>query len=381
MLPYGKQTIEEDDIEAVVAALRSDWLTTGPTVDLFEEAFANRVQARHAVSVSNGTAALHAAMHSIEINAGDEVIVPAITFVATANAVLYQGGRPIFADVDPQTMLIDVNDVAQKITPHTKAIIAVDFAGQPCDYSRLRELAERHNLVLVADACHSLGGSYQGRPVGSLADLTCFSMHPVKPITTGEGGMVTTNNRGWSDRIRQFRSHGISSDFRQRTTTRTFEYSMVDLGFNYRLTDIQAALGLSQLKKLDRFTERRREIANHYHRLLAESEIRPLAVSPDRESAWHLYVVRWPETQSGLDRNGAFQILRRNGIGANVHYQPVYLHPYYRQLGYPLGLCPKAEGIYQSCLSLPIFPSLQHDDVTRVVQICESARLARSAAA
>jgi perosamine synthetase len=381
MLPYGKQTIEEDDIQAVVAALRSDWLTTGPTIDLFETAFADQVHARHAVAVSNGTAALHAAMHAIEIGPGDEVILPAITFVATANAVLYQGGRPVFAEVDPHTMLVDVDDIARKITPRTKAIIAVDYAGQPCDYSRLGELALRHHLILVADACHSLGASYQGRPVGSLADLTCFSLHPVKPITTGEGGIVTTNNRRWSERIRQFRNHGISSDFRQRTAAGTFEYSMVDLGFNFRLTDIQAALGMSQLKKLRRFTNRRREIAVQYDRMLAGSEIRPLVVSAECNPAYHLYVVRWPETRFGLSRDGAFQILRRNGIGANVHYQPVYLHPYYQQLGYPRGLCPVAEEVYQSCLSLPIFPSLHNNDVARVVQICESTRLARPVAA
>jgi perosamine synthetase len=241
VMPYGRQVIDETDIEAVVQVLRSDWLTTGPRVEEFEQAVARCVDAPYAVAVSNGTAALHAAMYAIGVGPGDEVIVPAMTFAATANSVVYQGGTPVFADVEPQTLLLDPLQVAAKITPRTKAVVAVDYAGQPCDYTALRDIVEKHGVLLIADACHALGASCEGKPVGSLADLTVFSFHPVKHITTGEGGMVVTAHAELAARMRLFRNHGISSDHRQRHQLGTWYYEMTDLGYNYRLTDLQCA--------------------------------------------------------------------------------------------------------------------------------------------
>jgi len=260
-IPYGRQLIGEDDIRAVADVLRSDWITTGPCVDRFERAFAAVVGASHAVSVSSGTAALHAAMFAAGIGPGDEVIVPSMTFAATANCVVFQGGTPVFADVDPATLLIDINDTERKITSRTRALIAVDYTGHPCDYDRLTALARGRGLLLVADACHSLGAEYRGRRSGSLADMSAFSFHPVKHITTGEGGMVTTGDPDLALRMRQFRNHGITTDQRQRAERGTWYYEMTALGYNYRITDFQCALGMSQLGKLPGWLARRREIA------------------------------------------------------------------------------------------------------------------------
>ncbi len=293
LLPYGRQQVDDDDIAAVVDVLKSDWLTTGPTVTAFEEAFARFVGAEHAVAVTNGTAALHAAMYALGIGSGDEVIVSPMTFAASANCVLYQGGVPVFADIDPQTLLIDPAQVEAKISPRTKAIVAVDYGGQPCDYDALRDLAHRHGLAIVADACHALGGSYRGQQVGTLADLSTFSFHPVKPLTTGEGGMITTNDAELAQRMRLFRNHGITTDHRQRAETGGFFYEMVDLGYNYRITDIQCALGLSQLRKLPEYVQQRQKIAAYYDAAFAGvPAVLPLAARDDVSHAYHLYVVQ-----------------------------------------------------------------------------------------
>ena len=370
MLPYGHQWLDDDDIAAVVAVLRSNWLTTGPKVDEFEQVFAETVGAREAVAVSSGTAALHAAMYAIGIKPGDEVIVPAMTFVATANCVVYQGGVPVFTDVDPDTLLLDPIQVETKITPRTKAIIAVDYAGQPCDYDALWAIANKYGLMLVADACHALGGTYKGRPVGSLAHLTVFSFHPVKHITTGEGGMVTTNDPQLAQRMRIFRNHGITTDYRQREQQGSWFYEMVDLGYNYRITDIQCALGLSQLRKLPAWVKRRQEIAQRYHAAFAEiPAIRPLGVRPEVSHAYHLYVVRLDLTRLRSTRSQIFAALRAEGIGVNVHYIPVHLHPFYRKrFGTGPGLCPVAEAAYNEIISLPIFPSMTNEDINDVVR-------------
>ncbi|MCP4566239.1 MAG: aminotransferase class I/II-fold pyridoxal phosphate-dependent enzyme, partial [FCB group bacterium] len=248
MIPYGRQSIDEEDIQSVVEVLRSDWLTTGPKVDAFEHALADYVGAEYGVAVSSGTAALHCAMYALGIGPGDEVILPPMTFAATANCVVFLGGTPVFADVQPDTLLIDPVAVEKKITKRTRAIIAVDYAGQPCDYDSLRDIANSHGLSLIADGCHALGAVYKGHRVGSLADMTVFSFHPVKHITTGEGGMITTNDPKFAGRMRRFRNHGIDTDFRQREQQGSWYYEMVDLGYNYRITDMQCALGLSQLK-------------------------------------------------------------------------------------------------------------------------------------
>lgn len=369
MIPYGRQTIDEDDIKAVVEVLRSDWLTTGPKVAEFEEAFARYVGTKYAVAVSSGTAALHAAMYAIGIGSGDEVIVPPITFAASANCVVYQGGTPVFCDVEPDTLLLDHKQVESKIKSKTKAIIAVDYAGQPCDYDSLRKIADKNNLILVADACHALGAVYKGRKTGSIADLSIFSFHPVKHITTGEGGMITTDNADYADRMRAFRNHGITTDHHQREKQGSWFYEMMDLGYNYRITDFQCALGISQLRKLPKFLQRRREIAARYDDALASlAEINPLSVRPDVLHAYHLFVVRLDEQKTCKSRNQIFQELRAVGISANIHYIPVHLHPFYRErFGTGLGLCPVAEEMYERIISLPIFPGLRSDDVEQVI--------------
>ena len=375
MIPYGKQSIGEDDIAAVVEVLRSDWLTTGPKVPEFEEAFARFVGAKHAVAVSSGTAALHAAMHALGVGPGDEVIVPAMTFAATANCVVFQGGTPIFADVDPDTLLLDPMQAEARITSRTKAIIAVDYAGQPCDYDALRAITSHHKLALVADACHALGGKLGNRPVGSLADLSTFSFHPVKHITTGEGGVITTNDPERATRMRLFRNHGIATDHRQRDNKGTWFYEMVDLGFNYRLTDLQCALGIIQLSKLPEWITKRREIAARYDtEFTYMPEIRPLGVRTGVSHAYHLYVIRLGMESDGVDRGTVFGALRNMGIGVNVHYIPVHLHPFYRErFGTGPGQCPVAEAAYEKILSLPMFPGMSETDVETVIDAVRRA--------
>ncbi len=369
-LPYGRHWIDEEDIQEVVKVLRSDWLTTGPAVGVFERAIADYTGAKHAVAVSSGTAALHAALFALEIRPGDEVIVPPLTFVATANCVAFLGARPVFSDVSPDTLLLDPARVAKKISPRTKAILAVDYAGQPCDYDALKSVAHAHGLALVADACHSLGASDHNRNVGTLADLTAFSFHPVKSITTGEGGMITTGDANMARRMRAFRNHGISTDHRERALAGTWYYEMTELGFNYRLSDLQCALGISQLRKLPGWIERRQQIASQYAAALENSPVaRPLSVRSGISHARHLYVVRMnPDVGRDVFLSG----LRAKGIAANVHYIPVHLHPYYRQQhGGKPGMCPIAEEAYQHIVSLPIFPRMTDADVRRVTHAIE----------
>ncbi|HEY2990936.1 MAG TPA: UDP-4-amino-4,6-dideoxy-N-acetyl-beta-L-altrosamine transaminase [Candidatus Binatia bacterium] len=366
MIPYARQSVRDEDVEAVVEVLRSDWLTTGPKVEEFETAFAGSVDTEESVAVSSGTAALHAAMYAAGIGPRDEVIVPAITFVATANAAVYQGATPVFADVQPDTLLVDPDSVQAKITSRTKAIVAVDYAGQPCDYDSLREIADRHGLHLIADACHSLGAEYKGKKTGSLADLTVFSFHPVKHITTGEGGMVATADRELAAQMRKFRNHGISTNHHERSRKETWYYEMEDLGYNYRITDFQCALGLSQLRKLPAQIQTRRAIAKRYDEAFSScAQIKALAVSPDVSHAYHLYVIRLEPRHS---RDRLFLHLRQRGIGANVHYLPVHLHPYYRRrFGCGKGQCPAAERAYEDILSLPMFPSMTDGQIDQVI--------------
>jgi perosamine synthetase len=318
------------DIQAAVEVLRSDWLTTGPKVEEFEAVFADFVGTKEAVAVSSGTAALHAAMYAIGVAPGDEVIVSPMTFAASANCIVYQGGTPVFADVDPDTLLLDPAQVESGISARTRAIVAVDYAGQPCRYDALWTIADRHGLVLIADACHSLGGSYRERLVGSLADLNIFSFHPVKHITTGEGGMITTDSSHWARQMRIFRNHGIS-----------------------------------QLRNLRKWVLYRQGIARCYDVALADlPTVRPLAVRGDVSHARHLYVIRVdPDRRAEI-----FAALRAEGVGVNVHYVPVHLHPFYRrQFGTEPGLCPVAEAAYEQIISLPIFPRRSNEDVNSVI--------------
>jgi perosamine synthetase len=367
-LPYGRQSISEDDIQAVVDVLRSDWLTTGPNVAAFEEQIAAATGARHAIAVSSGTAALHAAMAAIDIQPGDEVIVTALTFAASANCVLYRGGTPVFADVDPATLMLDPASAAARITQKTRAIVAVDYAGHPADYDALRQLANDHNLILVDDACHAIGAQMDGTLVGSLADLNCFSFHPVKHITTGEGGAITTDNDQWADAMRHFRNHGITTDHHQREESGSWFYEMVDLGFNYRITDFQCALGSQQITRLPEFIQKRQALAATYDAAFADrDEITVPEVRANVSHAYHLYPILLNLHAFSADRRQIFEALRAEGIGVNVHYIPVYWHPYYQERGYAKGLCPVAEDAYERLLSLPIFPEMTLSDVEDVL--------------
>jgi perosamine synthetase len=369
MIPYARQVVDEQDVEAVARVLTSTWLTTGPKVEEFEEAVAERVGTKEAVAVSSGTAALHCAMHALGLGPGDEVIVPALTFVATANAVLYCGATPVFADVEADTLLLDPGSVREKITKATKAVITMDYAGQPSRYRELREIADKAGATLVADSCHALGARDQGAPVGSLARMSVFSFHPAKHITTGEGGMVTLDDANLARRIRSFRNHGIDRDLHSRAASRTFRYEMTELGFNYRLSDIQCALGLSQLSRLSEFLRLRREAAKAYDAAFMDHGlIVPLSVRGGVEHAYHLYVVRVDFDRAGISREEVYAKLLDLGIGVNVHYLPVHLQPYYRRrLGTGPGLCPVAEQAYGKILSLPMHAALGQDDVSRVV--------------
>lgn len=369
LLPYGSQAIDDEDIASVVEVLRSEWLTTGPKVEEFERAFAVATGSREAVAVSNGTAALHAAMHALDIKPGDEVIATTMTFAASVNAIVYQGGTPVFTDVDPETLLICPRQVEAKITARTKAIVAVDYAGQPADYDALQTIADRHNLSIIADACHAIGGSYKSRAVGSLADLSTFSFHPVKHITTGEGGMITTDDAELAGRMRTFRNHGITTDHRQRAEQGGFFYEQIELGYNYRLTDFQCALGLSQLRKLPGFVLRRQELAARYDAAFADlPAVRALRVRPDVSHAYHLYVVMFDLERLTADRATIFAALRAEGVGANVHYIPVHLHPFYRaRFGTRPGMLPVAEAAYERIITLPMFPTMTDGDADDVI--------------
>ena len=366
MIPYGRQTIEEDDIQAVVDVLRSDYLTTGPKIAEFEKMVADYVGAKYAVAISNGTSALHAACFAAGIQPGDEVITTPLTFAASSNCVLYCGGTPVFADVDPKTYNIDPEDIRRKITDKTKAIIAVHLAGQPCDMDEIHKIAKEHDLLVIEDGAHALGSVYKGKKVGTLSDMTTFSFHPVKPITTGEGGMIVTDNEEFYQKMMLFRSHGITRD--ENLMTRNdgpWFYQQLDLGYNYRITDIQCALGCSQMKKLDRFLALRKEIVARYNEAFADCEniIIPYQL-PETESGWHLYIVQ----VKNCDRRKVFEALREHGIAVNVHYIPVYLHPYYQEHGYKDVHCRNAEEVYSHIISLPLYPTLTEEQQQYVIE-------------
>jgi perosamine synthetase len=369
-LPYGRQSVEESDIQAVVDVLRSDWLTTGPKVEEFEQAFAARVGAAYAVSFTSGTAALHAAAFAAGLKAGDEAITTPLTFAATANCVLYQSATPVFADVTADTLNLDPHEMSKKITPRTRAVLPVDYAGHPAELNQITEIAAKHGLIVIEDACHALGAEYRGKPVGTLADMTVFSFHPVKHITTGEGGMVTTTRPQFAQTLRRFRNHGISSDARQRQIAGQWHYEMVLLGFNYRLPDFACALGLEQLKRLDANLARRRAIAAAYAAAFRElpGVICP-AVRSEVNPAWHLYPIRLNLEKLTADRAQIFRALRAENIGVNVHYIPVHVHPYYRErFGYIGGEFPVAEDAYARLISLPMFHAMSDQDVADVIQ-------------
>lgn len=369
-LSYGKQNIDEDDIQEVIKVLKSDYLTTGPYVKIFEENIANYVGASYAVAFSNGTAALHGACFAAGIEEGDEVIVSPMTFAASSNAILYCGGIPIFCDIDMNTGNIDVSKIEEKITSKTKAIIPVDFAGHSVDMDEIIKIANKYNLIVIEDGAHALGGEYKNKKIGNGAHMTEFSFHPVKPITTGEGGIITTNDKELYNKLIRFRSHGITRDknFLVNKNEGPWYYEQLELGFNYRLTDIGAALGVSQLKKLDKFIERRREIANIYNEAFKDIEEIEIPIEYDyAKSGYHIYVIKLKLEKLCKTRKEIFMELENNNIGVNVHYVPVYYHPYYKELGYDKGLCKVAEQFYERIITLPLHPSITNEEIKYII--------------
>lgn len=369
-IPYGRQYIDEDDIQAVIDVLRSDYLTTGPKIAEFEKVVADYVGAKYAVAVSNGTASLHLSCLAAGIEEGNEVITTPITFAASSNCALYCGAKVVFADINPITYNIDPTDIRRKITDKTKAIIPVHFTGQPCAMDEIHVIAQEHDLIVIEDAAHALGADYKGRKIGSLSDLTTFSFHPVKHITTGEGGMITTNDKKLYEKLLLLRTHGIARDPSLLGRSEGgWYYEQLELGFNYRITDIQCALGISQMKKIDGFIARRREIAKRYDEAFANLDgvVKPIQLEGCNNS-YHLYVVQ----VEGSIRKYAFDKLRTAGIGVNVHYIPVYKHPYYQKNGYQDVYCANAENLYSKMISLPIYPGLTKAEQEYViVQIAE----------
>ena len=367
LLPYARQSITDRDVEAVAAALRSDWLTTGPRVPAFEAELASFSGARHAIAFSSGTAALHGAAAAAGLGPGDEAVTTPMTFAATANCVLYVGAEPRFADIDPGTLLIDPTAVAAAITPRTKALLPVDYAGQPADYPALRAIADAAPggpLTIIADASHSLGATLAGRTVGTLADMTVLSLHPAKILTTGEGGAVLTDRDDLADRLRRFRNHGIGTELAAR---RDWTYDMVELGYNYRLTDIGAALGSSQLERIESFLAARRRLATRYlDRLAGHELLDPPVVVPGSDPAWHFAFVQLRLDRLSVDRGVIFRALRAEGIGVNVHYIPVHRHSYYRER-FPGVSMPVAEAAYERLLTIPLFASMTDADADDVV--------------
>jgi UDP-4-amino-4,6-dideoxy-N-acetyl-beta-L-altrosamine transaminase len=372
MIPYGHQTIDNNDIEEVIKVLKSDWLTTGPKVSEFEEAICDYVGCKHCIAVNSGTSALDIAVASLDLPPGSEVITTPFTFAATSNSLLYNDLKPVFADIKKDTRNIDSEDIKRRITPKTKAIIFVDFAGHPCDIEEIRTIADEHDLWLIEDASHALGASYHGKKIGNFADLTVFSFHPVKPITTGEGGAVVTNNPELAEKIRLLRSHGIDRDAASRYGPDAgWAYDMKMLGRNYRITDIQAALGISQLKKIDDFIERRNEIAKLYNKLLDECEFVEIPITREgMVHGWHIYTVLLNES---VNRNEFFKYMRKNNIGVNVHYIPVYHFTYYmNNFNFSSNDFPVTENVFNRIVTLPVYPSMKDEDVKVVVRTLKS---------
>ncbi|WP_206777076.1 MULTISPECIES: UDP-4-amino-4,6-dideoxy-N-acetyl-beta-L-altrosamine transaminase [Bacillus cereus group] len=369
-LPYGKQSIDEDDIQAVINVLKSDFITTGPTIKQFENQVAAYVGAKYAVAFSSGTAALHGACFAAGISNDDEVITTSMTFAASSNCVLYQGGVPVFTDIKSDTYNIDPNLIKDKITNKTKAIIPVHFTGQPVELEKISKIAQEYNLTVIEDAAHALGSTYKKKKIGSISDMTMFSFHPVKHITTGEGGIITTNNEDYYQKLLQFRTHGITRNPNNLTENHgPWYYEMQFLGYNYRMTDIQAALGLSQLQKLDSFIAKRKQYVSMYNMALKDL---PEVILPKQldhvDSSWHLYIIQLNLPMLKVDRKEIFQALQQENIGVNVHYIPIHLQPYYQKLGYQKGICPNAEKLYESIITLPLFSEMSEQDANDVIQ-------------
>ncbi len=388
-IPFHKPYITDEEINEVVDSLRSGWLTMGPKTIRFEEEFGKYIGSRHAVAVNSCTAALHLALKALDLKPGDEVIIPTMTFTATGEVVCYFGARPVLVDVESESHTMDMAAVERAVTQKTKAVIPVHFAGQPCDMDEIMELARARRLRVVEDAAHSLPAWYKSKAmrdrsevmgketednkmIGTIGDLTCFSFYATKTLATGEGGMVTTENEEWADRIRNLRLHGISKDAWKRYTGEgSWYYEVVEAGYKYNMTDIQAALGLAQLKKVDRMYRRRKEIAQKYTEAFAPlEEIMTPAVKPGRETAWHLYVIQLNLDALALDRSGFMEELKSRGVSTSVHFIPLHRHPFYRDaFGYRAVDFPVAERYYERCISLPLYPGMTDEEVSYVIAL------------
>lgn len=373
-VPYGKQSIDESDIQAVTEVLRSAYLTTGPYVKKFEEAVAEYTGAKYAVACSNGTAALHATCFAAGIGTGDEVITSPLTFAASANCVLYMGGKPVFADIRKDTYNIDPEDIERKITSRTKAIIPVHFTGQSAELDSIHQIAKRYNLLVIEDAAHAIGTKYKGKMIGSISDMTEFSFHPVKTITTGEGGAVTTNSEELYKKLKLFVTHGITRDpsILMDKSQGAWYYEQQELGYNYRITDLQCALGINQLKRIQGFKERRMKLVQSYNNafnqmdgIIVQKEI------ADSDTVRHLYIIQLKLDMLKVGRKEICEALLAENVGVNVHYIPVYYHPYYRDLGYKRGLCPVAESIYEGIITLPLHPLMTDEDQGNIIKAVE----------
>ncbi|MEE0679987.1 MAG: UDP-4-amino-4,6-dideoxy-N-acetyl-beta-L-altrosamine transaminase [Ruthenibacterium sp.] len=368
---YGRQWIDDDDVRAVASVLKSDFITCGPRVEEMERSLEAYTGAKYAVAVCNGTAALHCACIAAGIGPGDEVITTPLTFAASANCALYCGATPVFADIDPETYNIDPDSIRAHITPKTKAIIAVDFTGQAVKHKEIRDICEEFHLVFIEDAAHAIATKYDGKQVGSLADMTCFSFHPVKTITGGEGGAVTTNNEEYYKKLVLAHTHGITHDeamMEEAPHEGPWYYEQINLGYNYRITDFQAALIVSQMSKLEMFAKRRKEIVKKYNE--AFSNIPELIVQkeiPESDTCRHLYIIRLALDKLTCTRREFFDAMSAENVQCQVHYVPVYWFPYYRHLGYQKGLCPKAEAVYQEIMSIPLYPKMTDQDVEDVI--------------
>ena len=374
-LQYGKQTIDESDKQAVMQVLEENaYLTTGPRVVEFEEKVCEFVNTKYGVAVNSGTSALHLALDALNLSNCDEVIVTCISFVASSNAIVYCGAKPVFCDVDPNTMNIDVSKIEPLVNENTRAIVAVDFTGQPCDYQEIRKIADKYYLKIIEDAAHSIGckiSQYPHKPmVGSFADITTFSFHPVKNITTCEGGMCVTNNETYYKKMKAFRAHGIHTDYRERQTKSTHHYEMTELGYNYRIPDLLCALGINQLKRLPQWIEKRQSIAKFYDEKLKllDKFLTPLTKKYD--NAYHIYIIKLKLENLKATRDEIFTALHAEGLGVNVHYMPIHMHPFYKENYQTFeGMMPVAEDCYKRILTLPIFPTMTDQDMQDTVDI------------
>jgi UDP-4-amino-4,6-dideoxy-N-acetyl-beta-L-altrosamine transaminase len=373
-LPYGTQWLNEKEINEVIDSLKSSWITTGPKMRLFEENFKEFKGSKYAVAVNSGTAALHISTSSININPGDEVITTPMTFVASANCVVYRGGTPVLADIKKDTCNIDPDEIKKKITSRTKAIIPVHFAGQPCDMDEICEIAEENNLYIIEDAAHAIDAEYKGKKIGNISDLTIFSFHPVKNITTAEGGMVTSNNEELNEKLLMFRTHGISKDAIKRFGKEGgFYYDMKYLGFRYNLSELHSSLGIHQLNKLNAFQNRRRELVRIYNRELDSIEgIKIPYVKSNIKHSWHLYIIQLDLEKLNVDRDHIFKAMREENIGVNVHYIPIHYHSYYQEkFGLKRGILPNVEWLFPKIITIPLFHKMSDNDVYDVINALE----------